>query len=84
MVSRFPSLELLISQCVLWVVIPSRVPANVKFEIDDMELEWTFPDNQFDFIHMRSLSGSIKDWDHLLSQAYEWVPRIGHTCYFPF
>ena len=47
-----------------------RVPPNVSFELDDMEEEWTYKDNSFDYIHMRSLSGSFKDWDAVLSQAY--------------
>ena len=49
--------------------------------IDDVEDEWTFKDNHFDFIHMRSLSGSFKDWNAVLTQAYRWVPRIGYRCY---
>ena len=52
-------------------LMPYRVPPNAKFEIDDMELEWTFPDNHFDYIHIRSLSGSFKDWDTVLKQAFE-------------
>ena len=61
------------------VVIPSRIPPNTTFVIDDMEDEWTFNDNYFDYIHMRSLSGSFADWDGVLAQAYKWVPRIGHA-----
>ncbi|KAJ4405424.1 hypothetical protein N0V85_004678 [Neurospora sp. IMI 360204] len=32
---------------------PSWVPANVRFELDDCNQEWTWPDNTFDFIHAR-------------------------------
>lgn len=49
---------------------PSWVPPNCKFEVDDMEEEWTYKDNYFDFIHMRSMSGSFKDWPKVLKQAY--------------
>lgn len=49
---------------------PTWVPPNVKFEIDDAQDEWTWPDNHFDFIHMRCLMGSMKDWPYLYSQAF--------------
>ena len=52
-------------------LMPYRVPPNAKFEIDDMELEWAFPDNHFDYIHMRSLSGAFADWDAVLAQAFK-------------
>ena len=48
----------------------NRVPSNTVFVIDDMEDEWTYPNNHFDYIHMRSLSGSFTDWDAILTQAY--------------
>lgn len=46
------------------------MPPNVHFVIDDAELEWTYPENSFDFIHARTMGGSIKDFDRLLQQAY--------------
>ncbi|KAF8453268.1 S-adenosyl-L-methionine-dependent methyltransferase, partial [Kalaharituber pfeilii] len=49
---------------------PKWVPPNLKFEVDDMEEEWTYPDNSFDFIHIRCLSGCFKDWDLVLAHAY--------------
>lgn len=48
-----------------------RVPPNVQFEVEDMEEEWTYPDNYFDYIHMRSMSGSFMDWDKVIEQAYK-------------
>lgn len=47
-----------------------RVPPNVQFEVEDMEEEWTYPDNFFDYIHMRSMSGSFMDWDKVIEQAF--------------
>lgn len=35
---------------------PKWVAPNVKFEIDDLEKDWTFKENYFDFIHSRELS----------------------------
>ncbi|CVK98103.1 related to TAM domain methyltransferase [Fusarium mangiferae] len=50
---------------------PSFVPPNLKFEIDDCTLEWTFPPNTFDYIHIRYLVGCIPDWDELFRQAWK-------------
>jgi SAM-dependent methyltransferase len=49
---------------------PSWVPPNVSFQIDDCTEEWTWPENHFDFIHIRSLYGSIPDWEALYRQAF--------------
>jgi len=46
------------------------VPPNVRFEIDDCTQPWTWPENTFDFIHMRYLFGSISDWSALIQEAY--------------
>jgi SAM-dependent methyltransferase len=50
---------------------PTWVPPNVSFQIDDCLLEWTWPANHFDFVHFRSLYGSIPDWDELYSKAFK-------------
>lgn len=49
---------------------PSWVPPNCKFLVDDAEAEWT-DSKSFDFIHIRTLSGSIGDWPRLLRQSYD-------------
>lgn len=51
---------------------PSAVPLNVFFEIDDAEDEggWTWPDDEFDLIHFRSLAGAFSDWSYIYSEAY--------------
>lgn len=49
---------------------PEWVPPNVRFEIDDAVLNWTWEPNEFDFIHIRYLFGAIKDWSALFRQAY--------------
>ncbi|KAF7550351.1 hypothetical protein G7Z17_g5775 [Cylindrodendrum hubeiense] len=43
-------------------VQPSMVPPNVRFEVDDVSLDWTFPKDHFDFVHIRMLTGSIPSW----------------------
>jgi hypothetical protein len=50
---------------------PSYVPSNIKFEIDDVDDDWTFPEDHFDYIHERLLiSGSIKDHQRFFHQAF--------------
>ena len=49
---------------------PSWVPPNLKFVIDDAEYDWV-DSSKFDFIHLRTLGGSIKDIPRLLQQAYQ-------------
>ncbi|KAL7272619.1 hypothetical protein RUND412_004565 [Rhizina undulata] len=49
---------------------PSWVPPNLSFEIDDVEETWTYQDNSFDFIHIRSMAGFVYDWPKLYRQAF--------------
>lgn len=49
---------------------PKFVPPNCRFEVDDITQEWTYPDNHFDFIHVRAMIGSIPDWTGLYKKAY--------------
>ncbi|KAI9655505.1 MAG: hypothetical protein M1821_005298 [Bathelium mastoideum] len=64
---------------------PDFVPPNCSFEIDDVTLEWTFPDDRFDFIHIREMFGCIPDWDFFLQQAWRclkpggWVEIVEHS-----
>ncbi|KAJ3461432.1 hypothetical protein MRS44_009985 [Fusarium solani] len=48
---------------------PDWVPPNVKFVVDDVEMDWVEP-VQYDYIHCRYMAGSIKDWPKLFKQAY--------------
>ncbi|KAK7419451.1 hypothetical protein QQZ08_010869 [Neonectria magnoliae] len=43
---------------------PDWVPPNVKFVVDDVEMDWVEP-IQYDYIHCRYMAGSIKDWPKL-------------------
>jgi len=49
---------------------PSSVPPNLQFYVDDVEDQWLYEDNPFDFVHVRFLAGSIRDWPKLVGQAY--------------
>lgn len=55
-----------------------RVPANVKFEVDDAEAPWTFQ-KQFDFVHVRYLAAAISDWPKLVRQCFDATKPGGYT-----
>ena len=44
---------------------PTWIPPNLKFLVDDCLLDWTWPDNHFDFVHVRGLYGSVPSWEDL-------------------
>ncbi|KAF4964465.1 hypothetical protein FSARC_7607 [Fusarium sarcochroum] len=49
---------------------PEWVPPNVKFVLEDCLLDWTWPPDHFDFVHIRTMYGSIPDWVDLYKKAY--------------
>lgn len=49
---------------------PSWVPPNVSFILDDIESDWLYRENHFDYIHSRHTIMAIKDWTQLFSRAY--------------
>ena len=51
------------------------MPPNCKFEVDDVESEWTHA--PFDFIHSRAMGGSISDYGRLYKQAYDHLQPGG-------
>ncbi|KAJ0337694.1 hypothetical protein COL922a_006492 [Colletotrichum nupharicola] len=54
------------------------VPPNVKFEIDDLEDEWTYS-LPFDYIHSRVMTSSIGDWSVYLRKCYENLKPGGYV-----
>ncbi|KAK6345662.1 hypothetical protein TWF718_007571 [Orbilia javanica] len=58
---------------------PRWVPPNLTFEVDDVEKEWTHKPNSFDFVYVRYMVGSIKDWPRLLKQSFETVKPGGYV-----
>ncbi|KAM0582830.1 hypothetical protein ACHAP6_008566 [Verticillium nonalfalfae] len=56
---------------------PAWVPPNCEFVMDDAQLEWTWPADHFDYIHIRDLYGSIGDWSALYSRAYRYLKPSG-------
>ncbi|KAK1781455.1 S-adenosyl-L-methionine-dependent methyltransferase [Copromyces sp. CBS 386.78] len=61
---------------------PNWVPPNLQFDIDDASKTWTYPDNHFDYVHIRWLSGTMKDWASLYKEAYRctkpggWIEHL--------
>lgn len=58
---------------------PPWVPPNLHFELDDATKNWAFERNEFDYIHMRYLLGSIADWPGLLRQAFRCCKPGGYV-----
>ncbi|KAG6995671.1 hypothetical protein G7Y79_00043g079550 [Physcia stellaris] len=46
----------------IWAMDFADLYPNAEFEVDDLEQQWTFPPDHFDFIHGRILNASVRDW----------------------
>lgn len=57
---------------------PSWVPPNVRFEIDDYNKEWAYKSDFFDFVHVRWISGTVKDWSTFYREAYRCCKPGGY------
>lgn len=47
-----------------------RVAPNCRFEVDDLEKPWTFK-HLFDFVFVRSMIVSFKDWPGIFDEAFK-------------
>ncbi|KAF6829184.1 methyltransferase domain-containing protein [Colletotrichum plurivorum] len=56
---------------------PEYVPPNCKFEIDDFERDWTWSE-PFDLIFARNMCGAVRDWERVISQAYDNLEPGGY------
>jgi SAM-dependent methyltransferase len=57
---------------------PTWVPPNCRFEIDDAEAEWTWPEDHFDYIHNRNFVCAIRDWPRLIQKTYQYAKQRVH------
>ncbi|OHE92973.1 hypothetical protein CORC01_11696 [Colletotrichum orchidophilum] len=57
---------------------PSSVPHNVRFEVDDIEDEWSFS-QPFHYIHSRFMTSSIRDWRLFLQRCYDNLEPGGYV-----
>lgn len=62
----------------LAAVQPQWVPPNCQFEIDDVEDDWAFGTDKFDFIHGRDFMLAIRDWDRLIEQCFAHLKPGGY------
>ncbi|KAI8664214.1 hypothetical protein NCS55_00929500 [Fusarium keratoplasticum] len=65
---QFPGAEIIGTD--LSPIQPTWVPPNIKFELEDATGTWSWPENTFDFVHLRYLFGAIADWNALFAEAY--------------
>ncbi|KAJ4219836.1 hypothetical protein NW757_014539 [Fusarium falciforme] len=65
----FPSAEVIGTD--ISPIQPSWVPPNLKFQIDDAQLDWTFEPESFDFIHVRYMVGAFDDYPKLYRQMFK-------------
>ncbi|TGZ79502.1 hypothetical protein EX30DRAFT_109173 [Ascodesmis nigricans] len=69
----------------LMPIQPTWTYPNVVFETDDIEKNWTYPKNHFDFFHSRHLGMSIRGWRRYAAQFFAhiklggWVELSEHT-----
>jgi ubiquinone/menaquinone biosynthesis C-methylase UbiE len=76
MADKFP--DALVTGTDLSPIQPDLVPDNLVFEVDDASLEWTWDDDHFDFVHIRELFGSIRDWDLFFGEALRCIAPGGY------
>ncbi|KAK1493085.1 hypothetical protein CABS01_17089 [Colletotrichum abscissum] len=48
-----------------------------RTQTDDFNEPWTFKDNSLDYINMRFLTGSVRDWRFLVGEAYRCLKEGG-------
>lgn len=77
---EFPSADVLGVD--LSPIQPSFVPPNCRFEVDDITKDWTHPENKFDFIHIRAMTGCIPGWTEFYKKVFRhlkpggWVEHV--------
>ena len=56
---------------------PKWVAPNCHFEIDDIESDWLWKKNHFNFIHLRDPLLVVRDWPKLMEQIYDHLKPGG-------
>ena len=59
--------------------MPTMVPPNVKFEVDDVEETPWVHDAKFSWIFCRYMAASIHDWPKLVNTIFEYVACLVST-----
>jgi hypothetical protein len=67
---EYPSAQILGTD--LSPIQPVWVPPNVKFMVDDAELDWLELENFYDFVHGRHITPAIKNFPALIERAFKY------------
>ncbi|PKS12980.1 hypothetical protein jhhlp_000321 [Lomentospora prolificans] len=65
---------------------PSFVPPNCRFVVDDINKPWTYPENHFDFVHVRNMLGTVPSWADFHQNTFKhvkpggWVEQVELSC----
>lgn len=51
---------------------PSWIPPNLKFEVDDYNLDW-LDENKYDLVHARELLGTVPNWVEMYRKVLGYV-----------
>ncbi|KAI1393036.1 S-adenosyl-L-methionine-dependent methyltransferase [Hypoxylon trugodes] len=57
---------------------PQWIPPNLRFEVEDVTLPWTYQPNSFDYIHLRWLTGCVEDWNGFYREIYKALKPGGY------
>ncbi|KAL8673791.1 MAG: hypothetical protein Q9168_001803 [Polycauliona sp. 1 TL-2023] len=57
---------------------PDTKPPNLSFEVDDCCSDWVYPNDYFDYIHIRQLYGSVGDWSRFYRECYDHLAPGGY------
>lgn len=56
---------------------PASVPPNCRFVVDDVNEAWQYPDNKFDLVHIRAMTGSVSNWVDFHKKALQHIKPGG-------
>jgi SAM-dependent methyltransferase len=75
MADKYPSAQ--VTGVDIAPIQPSWMPPNCLFELDDVEEDWSFKRETFDFIYAREFLTAIRDWDRLIRQSFDHLKPGG-------
>ena len=76
MADKYPSAE--ITGVDLAPVQPTWLPPNCHFEIDDLEDDWLYREDHFDFVHARELLLAVRNWQRVIEQSFRHLKPGGY------
>ncbi|KAK4505574.1 hypothetical protein PRZ48_003537 [Zasmidium cellare] len=56
---------------------PKNKPANVEWITQDMESEWPYPEDYFDFVHLSLVHGCVADWNKMMAKIVKYLTPGG-------